>query len=195
MKHALVLFLTIAACAAFVTRAVEAAGDPRATQLTYEPWNKICLKRADGKADCWVSADARGACHPSGGGISVTVLDEKSASLFAALGTKQVLEGAISVQIDQGDPILIPHPECTGFFCRGTFDIDSGFIERLKSGRTITLEATNSAHQKIRLSFSLADFAKAYDGPGEEPKVKVIEETSEKMKELMEQAEKEKCEE
>jgi invasion protein IalB len=195
MKYALVLFATIAACTAFVARAVEAAGDPRATQLTYEPWNKICLKGADGKANCWVSAGARGACYPSGGGISVTVLDDKSASLFATLGTKQVLEGAISVQIDQGDPILIPHPECTGVFCGGKFDIDASFIERLKSGRTITLEATNSAHQKISLSLSLADFAEVYDGPGKEPNVKVIEETSEKMKELMEQAQKEKCEE
>src|ERR1700722_20265583 len=103
MKYALVLFATIAACTAFVARAVEAAGDPRATQLTYETWSKICLKGADGKANCWVSAGARGASHPSGGGISVTVLDDKSASLFATLGTKQVLEGAISVQIDQGD--------------------------------------------------------------------------------------------
>jgi invasion protein IalB len=192
MKRTLILFSLIATCAAFGGGAVEAAGDPRATQLTHERWNKTCLKQVDGKADCWVSAGARGTCNPSGGVISIRILDDNSASLFASLNTKRELEGAISVQIDQGDPILIPHPECIGPGCGGRFDIHSGFIERLKSGQTITLEATNTTHQKISLSLSLADFAKAYDGPGQEPKVFEQVLTSEEMKEVMGRAEKEK---
>jgi invasion protein IalB len=195
MKRALVLFSVIAT---YITGVVEAAGDPRAAQLTYERWNKMCLKHVDGKPDCFIGAGARGACYPSGGGIAIAVMNEKSASLSAMLGTKHTLEGAISVQIDQDIPILIPHPECIGLGCGGRIDIDGGFIERLKNGRVVTVEATDAAHQKLRLSLALADFAKAYDGPGKEPKLFEEILTTEQMKEQMERAEKEKppqCEE
>jgi hypothetical protein len=67
------------------------------------------------------------------------------------------------------------------------------FVERLKRSRTIAIEATDAAHQKLSLSFSLADFAQAYDGP-ESPPPKVREEivTGEKMKKLMKQPEDQK---
>ena len=42
------------------------AADPRAAELTYEPWTKTCLT----EASCFVAAAARGQCAPSGGTIS-----------------------------------------------------------------------------------------------------------------------------
>src|SRR5258708_5859598 len=105
----------------------------------------------------------------------------------------------ISVQIDQDAPIVIPHPECFGLGCRGKLDINREFIERLRRSRTIAIEATDTAHQKLSLSFSLADFATAYDGPaGDPPKVRDETVTSDKMKQLTKQSEQQKpvqCEE
>jgi invasion protein IalB len=102
------------------------------------------------------------------------------------------LKGAISAQIDQGEAILIPHPECNGFACYGKVQLDSGLSERLKQSRTITVEATDTIHEKISLSFLLADFAKAYDGPAA-PIPKVFEETQENLKkELTRRAEEQK---
>jgi invasion protein IalB len=177
MKRVLALFLMIATYAALDGRPLRAANDPRAAQLTYEPWIKFCFD----DSNCLIASGARGACFPSGGGISIIVTNQENKSLSAHFATRRALEGAISVQIDQGDPILIPHPECTGPVCAGKVQIDSDVIERLRRAQMITIEATDAAHQKIGLSFSLTDFAKAYDGP-EAPFPKVIEETQENLK-------------
>jgi invasion protein IalB len=188
MKRVLVLFSLIATYVVSGIGAAEAT-DPRATQLTYEPWTKICITGSY----CIVGAGAQGACYPSGGVLYIAMPDEKSANLSASLGTR-ALEGGISVQIDQGDPILIPRLECFANGCGGRVEIDSAVIENLKRSQTVTIQATAPAHQKISVSLSLAGFANAYDGPGTEPKV--LEETvsSEKMKELMQREEEERRE-
>jgi len=192
MSRALVLLALIAAYPVFGGNAAK-ADDPRAMQLTYGPWAKLCFKRADGNSDCFISAAARGACTPSGGGVSISIRDQKTLSLLANFGTRRDLEGGISVQIDQDTPILISHPECFGLGCRGKIDIDRDFIERLKRSRTIAIEATDAAHQNLSLSFSLADFAAAYDGPaGDPPKVRDETVTNDKMKQLAKQSEQQK---
>jgi invasion protein IalB len=187
MKRVPVFSLLISTFLALDGSTLKAANDPRATQLTYESWIKACIA-----ATCFVSAGARGACNPSGGVISI-VTDEKGVSLSITLGTKGTLQGAISAQIDQGETILIPNPQCTGLACYGKTLIDSGLSDRLKKSKTITVEATDSAHQKINLAFSLTDFAKAYDGPAA-PLPNVFEETNEKLtEELARRAEEQKA--
>jgi invasion protein IalB len=182
MNRTIVLLALIAACPVFGGSAAK-ADDPRALQLTYGPWTKLCFKRADGNSDCFISAAARGACIPSGGGVSISIRDEKTLSLLANFGTKRALESGISVQIDQDTRIVISHPECFGLGCRGKIDITGEFIERLKRARTIAIAATDTAHQKLNLSFSLAGFAAAYDGPaGDPPKVRDETVTSDKTK-------------
>jgi len=192
MNRAPVLLALIAACPGFGGSAAK-VDDPRAMQLTYGPWTKLCFKRTDGNSDCFISAAARGACHPSGGGVSISIRDEKTLSLLANFGTKRALEGGIGVQIDQDTPILISHPECFGLGCRGKIDIDRDFIERLKRSRTIAIEATDASHQKLSLSFSLAGFVTAYDGPaGDPPKVRDETATGDKMKQSTKQSEQQK---
>ena len=175
MKRALVLLSLIATNFAIPGSTVEAADDPRAAHLTYKSWIKFCFG-----ATCIVGAEARGACNPSGGDLSVAV-EEKNLTLSVDLWTKRRLEGAIRVQVDQGDPILIPHPECDGLLCKGKVPIDRSLIERLKQSNTITVEAIDTRHREISLAFPLADFAKAYDGPSSEPKV--FEETQKQLTE------------
>ena len=192
MKRALVLALLVAAYPVFDKSSAE-ANDPRAQQLTYEPWTKMCFRRADGNSDCFISIAARGACYPSGGGISVSIRDEKILNLLVNFATKRALEGGINVQIDQDSPISIPNPRCFGLGCRGQLRIDRELIERLKRSHGITIEATDAANQRISFSFSLEGFAKAYDGPATEPKMREEIVSSEKMKELMQQAEEQKA--
>jgi invasion protein IalB len=164
MKRTSGLFLSIATYLAFDGSALRAANDPRAAQLTYESWMKACIA-----ATCFVSAGVRGACFPSGGGLSIIVTNQENMSLSAHFATRRVLEGPISVQIDQGDPVLIPHPECTEAVCGGKVQIGGDFIERLKRSQTITIEAMDTARQKNSLTVSLAGFAKAYDGAASGP--------------------------
>jgi invasion protein IalB len=186
MNRVFLLLSLAAACLLFGTRVLEAADDPRAAQLTYKPWIKMCL----GNSSCFIATGARGACNPSGGGLLVIATDEKSVSLSVHFGTRRMLESAISVQIDQDDPILIPHPECNGMICRGQIQIEGDFIQRLKRSQTITIGATDAAHQKSSLALSLAGFAEAYDGPAA-PLPKVVEETQEKLQEELKRREEE----
>jgi invasion protein IalB len=164
---------------------VAKAADPRATQLTYEPWAKICL----GKSNCFITAGARGACSPSGGVISINVTNGKSASLSATFTTRRRLEGAIRVQVDQEPPILIPNVQCYPLGCTGKLEIDGRLIERLRTSRVVTAEATSTAQG---LSFSLVGFADAYDGPGSEHKAYEETLTSEELKERLKQSDERK---
>jgi invasion protein IalB len=124
--------------------------------------------------------------------VTIASPDTGSTSLSATFGTRHKLDGAISLRIDQDNPILIPNPHCYASGCAGKFEIDREFIERLKRSQVITIEGTNSAQRKLSLSFSLAGLAAAYDGPGTEPKVFQETVSSEKMKELMKRSNEQK---
>jgi invasion protein IalB len=164
MKRLLALSMAIATCIAW-SAGIEAAGDPRATQLTYQPWVKICVNRPDGNSDCFTSSGAKGACQPSGGGIAVWIRDGKQRSLSINLVTKRMLDRTLAVRIDQGAPIPVFDPNCAELGCRGKLDIDTDFIEALKHARTISVEATTHDRQSINLAFPLTGFSEAFDGP------------------------------
>lgn len=171
MKRLLVLSAAIAMPVAS-GMSVVAASDPRATQFSYQPWAKICINRPDGNSDCFTSSGAKAACQPSGGGIAVWIRDGKQRSLSINLVTTRMLDGALSVRIDQGAPIGVPDPNCGELGCRGKLEIDTGFIEGLKHSRTISVEAMTRDRQPVSLAFPLAGFSEAFDGPaGGTPKV------------------------
>jgi hypothetical protein len=177
MKRATMLSLWFAIYALFGANSPVAADDSRATQLTYVPWIKLC----PGDTDCFVSSGARGGCFPSGGGLSIIMADQEHLSLAADLATRHPLEGAISIQIDQGEPILILHPECSGPSCGGKVPIDRGVFERLKRSKTITIEATDTTHRKDSVALPLAGFIQALDGP-EYALAKFMEESQQRLK-------------
>ncbi|WP_143271664.1 invasion associated locus B family protein [Bradyrhizobium mercantei] len=142
------------------------AADPRATELTYEPWAKTCLT----EASCFVAAAARGKCAPSGGTISISPQSSTRALLTANVGTRTMLEGTISLRIDQDEPMQIARTHCYTLGCGGTLEANGELIERLKHAQTIAVEAKNLTGQKISLTFPLSHFSQTYDGPGSAPK-------------------------
>ncbi|MGX9428144.1 MULTISPECIES: invasion associated locus B family protein [Bradyrhizobium] len=157
------------------------AADPRATQLAYQPWIKICLNN---NANCFVGIGASGSCQPAGGSLTIA-LQNDGATLSAQFGTRRGLDGPISVQIDQDDPISIANPRCYPTSCVGTLKIDNELIGRLKRSQTITSKALDTNGQEIKILFSSVDFAKVYDRPGSEPRV--FEEAQQSLKELQRQ--------
>ena len=175
IKSAAVLAL-IALHALLSVTGSKAADDPRALQLSFEPWSKLCV----GANRCFVSLGVKGACVPSGGRFSVHALKGRAISLVVNFGTKRKLEADISVQVDQEQPIHIPIRECYRLGCRGELNIDDDFVERLKRSSTVAMEATTTDHERLTLSFSLAGFARTYDGPGLE--TPVLELTQEEMR-------------
>jgi invasion protein IalB len=184
MKPAAALLWSIAICLTLDGAAFGA--DPRAAQLTYTPWIKSCIAQT-----CFVASGARGACHPSGGVISI-IVDGKNLSLSAYLATKQPPESAVSIRIDQADPIVIHQSKCVATSCGGKFEIDREFVERLKRSQTIAIKAMDASHTKIGFTLSLAGFAQAFEGAGIEPKAREEFLSPEEMKAMMERAETEK---
>jgi invasion protein IalB len=176
MKPVFVLISVITVGFCCVGSNTVAASDPRALQLTYEPWRKLCI----GNSDCYTGADARGACHPSGGGVAIVASRNQLFRLSASFATAHVLDGPITVRVDQREPILIQNLQCYALACTGTFEIDGVFIERLRHSQTITIETT-APQEKLLLTFPLAGFAEAYDGPKTE--TKVVEESQRKLEE------------
>jgi invasion protein IalB len=164
MRYVAVLIGSLAAQLAL--SGIAKAADPRATELSYEPWAKTCLT----EASCFVAAAARGKCAPSGGTISISPQSSTRALLTANVGTRTMLEGTISLRIDQEEPMQIGRTHCYTLGCGGTLEANAELIQRLKHAQAIAVEAKNLTGQKISLSFPLAHFSETYDGPGSPPK-------------------------
>lgn len=164
MRHGVVLLGSLAAQLALAGSGH--AADARATELTYEPWSKTCLTQAS----CFVGAAARGKCAPSGGTISISPQTSKRALLTVNVGTRTMLEGTISLRIDQDAPIRIDNPHCYTLGCGGTVQADGELIERLKHAQAIAVEAKSLTGRTISLSYPLSHFSQVFDGPGSEPK-------------------------
>ncbi|MGY4161813.1 invasion protein IalB [Bradyrhizobium sp. USDA 4461] len=164
MRHVALLVGSFAAQLAL--GGIAEAADPRATELTYEPWSKTCLT----EASCFVAAAARGKCAPSGGTISISPQSSTRALLTANVGTRTMLEGTISLRIDQDEPMQIARTHCYTLGCGGTLEANGELIERLKHAQAIAVEAKNLTGQTISLSFPLNHFSQVYDGPGSAPK-------------------------
>jgi invasion protein IalB len=164
MRYLSLLLGSLAACLALPV--IAEAADPRAAQLTYEPWSKTCLTQAS----CFVSASARGQCSPSGGSISISPQSSKRAILSANVATRTMLEGTISIRIDQDEPIQLAKPHCYTLGCGGTLEANGELIERLKHAQSISMDAKSLTGQNISLTFPLTHFSEAFDGPGSPPK-------------------------
>jgi invasion protein IalB len=166
------------------------AADPRAARLNYSSWMKSCIG-----SSCFVAIEARGQCLPSGGSLAITLEDGKPVSVSSNFRTKSGVHNPTSLRIDAGDPIPLPDQTCfPSGLCINRLAIDGDLIARLKRAQTITIDATDMTGQRLSVSFSLAGFAEAFEGPGIEPKVRTETISSEAMKEMMQRAEAEKRE-
>ena len=143
------------------------AADPRAMQLKYQPWTKVCVA-----SSCFVGIEVRGQCLPSGGSVLFILEDGKPVTVSSSFVTKSGVHNPTSLRIDAGSPIPVTDQTCfPSGLCLNKLTIDDDFIAQLKRAQTITIEATDMTGERLTLSFSLADFTRVYDGPGPEPKV------------------------
>jgi len=159
------------------------AADPRAADLSYQPWTKFCLTQSN----CYLGTSANGKCTPSGGAVTLSLQNDNRAILTANFAMRTLLEGPISLRIDQDEPLKISNPHCYASGCAGTLEADGGMVERLKHAQSITMEATSMAGQKLSISFPLADFTKTYDGSGR-PLPKTIEQSLAELREMQQRA-------
>jgi invasion protein IalB len=144
------------------------AEDANLPALTYSPWTKFCL--AD---TCFVGADGRSNvdCGPVVAAVLIERNGDTKKTLRVTLRTRVSLERGVRIIIDQSRAIERPYVNCFANGCMADYDAGAELVDQLKQGRMLVLKAIDKANSPISLTVPLVDFANAYDGPSQEPKV------------------------
>ena len=142
-------------------------------ELMYSPWTKICDKgpETNNKEVCVVRADGR---LQTGQPVILAQIIEpegqpKKLQIIIPIAVQ--IENGTRVLIDQTELARAPYAVCSPQIgCSAEYNADDATIDKLKKGKTLTVQAFNVFKSVISLPLPLTDFAKAYDGAPIDPK-------------------------
>ena len=143
-------------------------------QLIFSPWTKFCLKGQDAAAKqvCFTGKDAR---IESGMPVLAAVLIEPDGNAKKLLRITFPLGMQLShgtrMILDQGQPATAPFVVCMQNGCMADHEVSAEIVGRIKKAKGMTLQAINQNGSPLSLTLPLDDFAKAYEGPPNDPKV------------------------
>ena len=149
------------------------AAQPGQPEFIYSPWTKICEKGAatNNKQVCMIASNGRLVNGMPVVGAQI-IEPEGSNKLFRIMiplpvhvqnGTRILIDGQELARA----PFVICAPQVG---CAADYSADDATIEKLKKGKSITVQAFNINNTVISLPVPLTDFAKAFDGPPIDPK-------------------------
>ena len=157
-------------------------------QLIYAPWTKFCLKGQDAGAKqvCFTGKDGR---IESGQPVIPAVIIEPEGEpkkiLRVTLPLGMQLVHGTRIIVDSNQPQQAPYVICFQNGCMSDYEATPEFVNNLKKGQTLFVQAINSNGTALTLPLPLQEgnssFAKAYDGPPTDPKQ--FEETQKKLQE------------
>jgi len=160
---------------------------PQLPPLMYSSWVKLCQQgqETENKKVCVVHRDGRmengmpvimaELLQVEGANERLRVTVPMSIIVHLAEGTHLVLDGQ-----DMGSA---PYVVCTQIGCLSDYEINADTLKKLKAGKQLIVQTYLMNRQVLSIPVSLADFAKAYDGPATDPKV--VEEQQRKLQEEM----------
>ena len=162
----------------------QAAAPPPAQMpnFVYSPWTKFCgpppnngQAQPNPKLMCFTGKDAR---TEQGVPIIAAALVEMDGEpqktfritlpfgLAVAQGTRLI--------VDQNQPLAMPFMTCAplspNMGCIAQYDATPDLVTKLKKGQMLTIQAINLQNQIVSFPLSLAEFAKANEGPATDPK-------------------------
>lgn len=148
------------------------------TQLLYSPWIKLCGNAPENKKVCVTAKEGR----METGLLLVTAAiyepegDNPQRLLRVSVPYGVNLQYGTRVIIDDAAPSTAPYVACLPPVvppggCISDYQISKEVIERMKKGKTLTIQAVHMNNQPMNLTLPLTDLAKAYDGPPTDPKV------------------------
>src|SRR3954463_5372254 len=154
-------------------------------QLIYAPWTKFCLKGQDANAKqvCFTGKDGR---IESGQPVIAAVIIEPEGEpkkiLRVTLPLGMQLVHGTRIIVDNNAPLQSPYVICFQNGCMSDYEATPEFINSMKKGQNLVVQAINANGAPLTLPLPLAgEFQKAYDGPPTDPKV--FEETQRKLQE------------
>jgi invasion protein IalB len=162
-----------------------AGGQPteQQVQLIYSPWTKFCLKGQDASAKqvCFTGKDGRiESGQPVASAVVIEPEGEAKKLLRVTLPLGMLLAHGTRVIVDNNPPAQSPYVICFQNGCMSDYEATPELLANLKKGQNLVVQAIN-ANGAITLSFPLADFAKAYDGPPTD--LKKLDEDNKKLQE------------
>ena len=157
-------------------------------QLIYAPWTKFCLKGQDANAKqvCFTGKDGRiESGQPVVAAVIIEPEGEPKKILRVTLPLGMQLVHGTRIIVDNNQPLQSPYVICFQNGCMSDYEATPEFINSMKKGQNLIIQAINSNGAPLTLPLPLQEgtgsFAKAYDGPPTDPKQ--FEETQKKLQE------------
>lgn len=166
------------------------AAQPQAPQTQQavaipSPWTKICNKDPQANKEvCLVAQDIRAETGQFLASVAVREVEaEPKKQFIIAVPPGMQLQPGMRVVIDKNEPMAARYSICFPNACYGDMDIDAKFVDVMKKGQALTVQAINQVGRTVNFTLVLKDFAKAYDGPPVDPKE--VQAQQERLKEGM----------
>ena len=151
------------------------AAQPQQIPLVYSAWVKLCGKNAQDPNAKEVCQTMKEAHMESGQFVAAAALIEMQGEpkkiLQLILPTRLLLPPGTRVTVDSNPPSDGPFIICAPEFCMAQHEVAEDFVNKLKAGQTLQIQAINDQKQTVSYLLPLADFGKAHDGPPTDPKV------------------------
>ena len=171
--HHLPSFISVVA-SGFLLAAPATASELDPAKLVHSSWLKFCQKGKDGRQVCLTGKDAR---NEAGGIVLSAVLleiEQESGpqTLFrVTLPLGPQLAYGTRLIIDDKAPATAPFVTCLSNGCLADHHANAELIRALKDGKQLTLQAVQLNGETLSFTLSLADFARAHEGPPSDPAV------------------------
>ena len=149
------------------------------------PWTKICNRDPQANKEvCLVAQDIRAETGQFLASVAVREIEaEPKKQFIVAVPPGMQLQPGMRVVIDKNEPLPARYSICFPNACYGDMDIDAKFVDIMKKGQALTVQAINQVGRTVNFTLVLKDFAKAYDGAPVDPKE--VEAQQQKLREGM----------
>ena len=163
----------------------EAAPPTQQAVAIPSPWTKICSRDPQANKEvCLVAQDIRAETGQFLASVAVREVEGDAKKQFIiAVPPGMQLQPGMRVVIDKNEPLPARYSICFPNACYGDMDVDAKFVDVMKKGQALTVQAINQVGRTVNFTLVLKDFTKAYDGPPVDPKE--IEEQQRKLREGM----------
>ena len=142
--------------------AVSAAGEELDVNAAADtPWIKACPPK-----ECYVGRGRHTYC---GGLVAEVALVERKGEtgqhLIIGLPRRINAKRGVKITLGGKEPVSQPVSGCGKFICTVDYKAGDELVERFKQGGLLMLEAVGQDDVGYTVTFGLAGFAEAYDGP------------------------------
>jgi invasion protein IalB len=151
-----------------------AAAAPGLPPLIYSPWTKLCPPQSAGappaKQVCLIVKEARVETGQFVAGAAVIEQqgeEKKLVRITLPLGMQ--LASGTRLTLDSETPASATYVTCVPNGCMADYQVDTGYIDRMKKGQQLMLQAVSMQGQVTSFPIPLAEFGKAIDGPPTDP--------------------------